>query len=490
MEDESFSDFDNLKSKIKKENDKILFDESVKCIESGAFRAAGILIWLSISESLHSTLKKMAFKDSEVSNSLKIIEESKSKEMEIVNQAKSNGLINEKEKDQLEAIRKARNNYAHPTNESPTKKELLCSLNSAVSLVLSKEPLLKYSYADKFISSIVEDLHYFEDDESLVDEYAANFIKNLHKDVYYHAYKELVEKIENIFFEADNNFRIIIRRGFIFANKLLNSLIEHELIENWDNFWEKSLNDAKITSSILFSDINIWEKINSRSKNRIFGYLIEDPMRNGENLSPRYFNQINQLYLNKYLDSNLRTKFVEVINSYNYESLEGLDLDPELYFKRAINDLKSRNWHKQNPALNCVLFNGIDKLDNDSKEILGRNILQSAHGHSNVSRKFIKDSYNDTLDGTDLDYYLLKGLLFEIFVNEENKFRFKNYQLFKILDMIIGHIDCEKLFGELFLVLSEMKLDPSECNLILEKLNKYDAKDNEYVEKMISIFSV
>lgn len=55
-----FNDYQNWKSEIYDDNDKILFDEIVKCIENEAYRSASVMIWVLCAESLYKKLKRLS----------------------------------------------------------------------------------------------------------------------------------------------------------------------------------------------------------------------------------------------------------------------------------------------------------------------------------------------------------------------------------------------------------------------------------------------
>lgn len=95
------------------------------------------------------------------------------------------------------------------------------------------------------------------------------------------------------------------------------------------------------------------------------------------------------------------------------------------YTERLIKALASHNWYKQNPAasllwnLGPVAMKGISP---NNLEDLGRNILQSADGTAGDSLNFLRW----TLDlSVQWPAPFIKGLLYECFLNENNKFRCK-----------------------------------------------------------------
>lgn len=94
-----------------------------------------------------------------------------------------------------------------------------------------------------------------------------------------------------------------------------------------------------------------------------------------------------------------------------------------------ISDLKSCNWHKQNPAIEKFLSYGSEKFDKNQQFVIGRNILQSS-GYAHNSTGFIEDIQNkiiryNTQEG---ENHILNGILFEIYFDSNGDFRLNNFK--------------------------------------------------------------
>ncbi len=113
---------------------------------------------------------------------------------------------------------------------------------------------------------------------------------------------------------------------------------------------------------------------------------------------------------------------------YNLEDGKGI-------VDKYITELKTYNWYKQNPAINDLIkenFNIVqDSLDNrDSFFVLGRNIIQSAEGSSGSAISFIENlSFHLNSWPKFAQKAILDGCLFEVFFDSNGNLR--NYGQYK-----------------------------------------------------------
>nr|WP_283292363.1 hypothetical protein [Edwardsiella anguillarum]WHP85875.1 hypothetical protein MQ095_20160 [Edwardsiella anguillarum]WHP89720.1 hypothetical protein MQ088_20005 [Edwardsiella anguillarum]WHP93519.1 hypothetical protein MQ091_19990 [Edwardsiella anguillarum]WHP97272.1 hypothetical protein MQ096_20200 [Edwardsiella anguillarum]WHQ01122.1 hypothetical protein MQ082_20120 [Edwardsiella anguillarum] len=118
------------------------------------------------------------------------------------------------------------------------------------------------------------------------------------------------------------------------------------------------------------------------------------------------------------------------ISSYSSSAIKDSDfiLDETKWSHRTIAELKVSNWYSQNPAINNISPEKINKAGRDSLCVLGRNILQAADGGSNMASEFLS-TFKDKTKGVKADKikYLLDGIIFEIFFNSDGELR-KNFK--------------------------------------------------------------
>ncbi len=91
---------------------------------------------------------------------------------------------------------------------------------------------------------------------------------------------------------------------------------------------------------------------------------------------------------------------------------------------KIIQQLKTRNWHKQNPAIEKLYTINLSSLSNNQAFILGRNIYQCACAPVNSAVYFI-DNLRQSLSNfpTNMAQCVLVGIFYEIYFNSEGDFR-------------------------------------------------------------------
>lgn len=99
-------------------------------------------------------------------------------------------------------------------------------------------------------------------------------------------------------------------------------------------------------------------------------------------------------------------------------------LDPAQPAHRAISELKSYNWYRQNPAIKSLTPELIEGSGSDTLFVLGRNIYQAAGGSANEALIFLRQFIPRTQAyEQQRRRALLDGILFEIFFNRNGEFR-------------------------------------------------------------------
>ena len=135
-------------------------------------------------------------------------------------------------------------------------------------------------------------------------------------------------------------------------------------------------------------------------------------------------------------------------NKKNNKSLSSLPYDDEVIkdvyfdenkddFSKLIKEIKSSNWHRQNPAIEEILKIPANSLNINELFILGRNLLQSSGAANNAVDFFMKDLNSNlslyTISDTN---HLLNGILFEIYFNSYGEFRVDNRKDFFFQEII------------------------------------------------------
>ena len=217
-----FENYPTWKSKIFDKSDEILFDEIVKCIDAEAYRAANIMICISFTESLYEKLKILSESNKNIKHDLKNYQ-NQEKDFLLLEYAKKYNLINELEYEHLNVIMKARNNYAHPNFEYPTKIQVISYLYYTVEYVLKIPPYYSFLYAKSFIENhLIKDPFYWEGKNNIqIKNYAKNFLKRLDKNSFKTVLNLLFQSLEKLFNEYDENKQNCIDNCLIYLNELI-----------------------------------------------------------------------------------------------------------------------------------------------------------------------------------------------------------------------------------------------------------------------------
>ncbi|MDB5141074.1 MAG: hypothetical protein JWR12_2990 [Mucilaginibacter sp.] len=98
-------------------------------------------------------------------------------------------------------------------------------------------------------------------------------------------------------------------------------------------------------------------------------------------------------------------------------------------FSALIEEAKSADWNRQNPAFETLLRIPASKLDKNQQFILGRNLLQ-ASGYSFKAGNFFENlSHQLSFYQDGEENHVLNGILFEIYFDSRGEFRHKNIKL-------------------------------------------------------------
>lgn len=419
----------SLKNQIVDEKDRILFDEIIACYESGALRAAYIMTWISILESLKQKLNKMAIKDSQVEKFVAKIKEKEEKgeyisDKRILEKSKEYGLLSFIEYEKLENIRKMRNVYAHPYQTAPSSEEVIAAIKIAVESVLSKPPLLRHGYVKEIIDSLANDFHYIDDDEKKIRDFARNIAYKIHPDTYPYIFRISCDHLESLIKKPDRN-RFVKR-----LNIFIEELFKVVKLSNIDDSWkiEKLCKQFPIGSALVLSTTRIWKFIPEQIQDMLIGYLLESVSKD-KILSPTPFGlkKVFSLYTKGLLTDSQQKKFFNTITKKTipYHTLLQAGIPLKFYVNKILEDLKSYNWHIQNTA--AVALSNIDSrqffdLSEEQQEELGRNILQASEGNAfdviNFLNKVSKAPYL-------YPKAFIKGIFFETLFNENKQFRLK-----------------------------------------------------------------
>jgi len=385
---------EDLRQRISEAVDLLLFDEAAKCLEAQAYRAAYIMTWICIAESLRNKFVVMSQRDATVGRIVGQIEQAKQQDRPtdklLLENAAQIGLITAEELKKLEYIREMRNIYAHPTGADPSKQEVLAALVIAVETVLSRPPLLRHGYVASLLRSLFEDRHFLDDVPATVREYATGVAHRVHPEVLPYLLKGLTERLEQTI--IDPELRVFQRRGLEFGATLLAEMRPDLSAEAWNIL--AIVQKYPAASSLLLSTPEVWPLLPEQCQDMVLGHLVE-PVRGSQVQPPTGpgLQRARALYWAGSLTTRQQERFCSSFERAPYVILKEAGVPLQEYAKRVIMGLSSHDWYMQNPASDALRDAGANecsRVDKDIQEQLGRNILQAAEGKARSAESFIR----------------------------------------------------------------------------------------------------
>lgn len=453
-----FSNYHYWINDVKDDNDKELFNEIISCIDSKSYRSASIMIWILCAESLHKKLNQFSQNNSQLVNDLKNWEENDKNEADLLDLCEKYNLINNMDYNQLNLIREARNDYAHPNFTSPSKNEVLSYLFFALNSVLSKSSQYSFLEAKNLLELLLKDPIQLGNRNSIqIRTYSRNLISKLNPKTYKSILKLLFDLTEELLIDFEPEKQKCIDIGLTLIKELI--LVDKELIN--EEKCNKFLNNSKITSCNVFSQIEIWKILDLNTRFKTFKY--SSKFENEIFSEIDFINRFHKLNENDLLDYNLKEDFNKILDNTSIDLILNSEISTQTQFEKIISNFKSYDWHIQNPTAKILRQKDLTHFNDEQLEIIGRNLLQAADGRSWESQTTIDHflrNYDDFIPES-----LVKGILFEIFINEEKEFRFKENYFRKPIITISSHEEFQSIYNQL-----------------LNEIKKSDAKDNRYYQ--------
>jgi hypothetical protein len=412
------------------EDDKTLFQEAVSSASKGAPRGAYILIWIACAESLKRKFKEASLRDGQAGRIVGEIQDGednhRSVDLLILDRAKSYGFIDDTTFQKLKHVYDLRCLYGHPYETAPTDLEILSAADVIVTEVLAKPTLLRHGFVDRLISQLFGDINFLEQNELSVRPFASDIADRIHPSAYFYLLEKYSEKIEASFRDATLN--VVTRRGLWFLREFLEKVgTSFYTATQWHDFTSRYPYTAQ---AVLLANLDVYATIGVRARDYIISYMISESAQR-----PTLLKRLERLYEFHFMSDSQVRRF----QSINIATASAANLKVTSCFLVVIEALKSHDWYKQNPAAVLVKSSArsdIRALSQDDQVLLGRNILQAADGSSGESIGLI-DSYVE--DQSNLPEGLIKGIVFECFVNEDDMFRFKLLQTGKALQLLKTH---------------------------------------------------
>jgi len=464
---------DDLRNQITEEEDKILFDETSGCFLSGHYRAAYILSWITIIESLKRKIKLFSnLGDSGATDAVKEIEEAEDKKLAadrlIFEKSKKCGIIDNADLSTVNYLWEQRCLFAHPYNKQPEIDEVKHIIGQSVKLVLGRQLLYNKDFLSALSENIATKPFFLPNEIERVREFATRTIART--PIYLHPFffKTLLFKVGQII-EAPEKFNELIKLRYYVVELFVNTELNLS-----DAKW--SLED-KVTKFpyecvVGFVHQDIWEKLPTRIKEMLIAYVVS------ENDTKRLINLkdiVLKLIENNKLEKNLTFIYYSKLDKLDFNSAINFYGNRDSKFDRIITELKSWRYEQQSPVIDHLKTEGATKflnsLDIDQQFCLGRLLRECASEGHWKTQHFLSDIINGTRTVPD---YLKAGIAFSSFINRQDRYSLDKefvVRAVKLLNSISEEIQ-NRVYSQINKVLNEntpdafYKMNFSEHSLI------------------------
>jgi hypothetical protein len=430
--------------RVLSEQDQILFREAAKAAQVSAFRAAYVMVWLSCAESLKRKFIELAPRDGNAGRVVGGIQRRESTHQAvdkyILEQAKKYGLLTETEFTRLEHVYTMRCVYGHPYEEQPTAEELVAAASTVVDVVLSQPTKLRHGYLQDQVHLLTERRAFLDDLFEAVERYADLIQTKADDSLHLWFLRKLWDKLQSI--AIDPSMAVFLRRGIWFSIVYLRRT--REIFDDW-GVVEDLIQYPAVLSQVL-SDQELFNRIGDSAQDMVVGFLLDESA-----LDSGYLERLKDLASKDLLNGRQRERLAEFIREIPLEYLASSGIHPSYYADRIIEELKSRNWYVQNPAIKVLKNVGAERIgwiSSGVQQRLGNNVLQAAEGSAREARSFLRAISNSEDPWPD-DF--IEGIITECFVNDDNEIRFKAECLYQALRCMrtIGEASRTAIIGRL-----------------------------------------
>lgn len=411
----------DLRNQITEEEDKILFDETSGCFLTGHYRAAYILSWITIIESLKRKIKLFSnLGDSRATDAVKEIEEAEDKKLStdrlIFEESKKCGIIDNADLSTINYLWEQRCLFAHPYNKQPEIDEVKHIIGQSIKLVLGRHLLYNKDFLSDLSENIATKPFFLPNEIERVREFAIRTIARTPIDLHPFFFKTLLFKVGQII-EVPEKFNELRKLRYylveLFANTELNLS---------DNKWslEDRVTKFPYECVVGFVHQDIWEKLPMRIKEMLIAYVVS------ENDTKRLINLkaiVRSLIENNKLEEALRLKFYSKLEKLDFNSAINFYGNNDSKYDRIIAELESWQYERQNPVIDHLKTEGaaefLNSLHTEKQFYLGRLLRACASGGHWKTQYLLSDIINGTVT---VPENLKAGIALSSFINRQDKY--------------------------------------------------------------------
>jgi len=443
-----------LRNQILEVDDIVLFNEATGCFLSQHYRAAYIMSWISLIESLKRKIKEFSDigdkKAIEAVKSIEKIEEQKhSTDKLIFEESKKIGIIDNADLSTINYLWEQRCLFAHPYNKQPEIDEVKYIIGQTVKLVLGKQLFYNRDFLTQLTENIATKPFFLPYQYEKIREFANTTISRTPTVLHPFFFKTLLSKVGELINISEKSNELKKLRYFIielFANTTLNLTDEKWSLEN-------RVTDYPYESVIGFVDKDIWRKLPERIKEMLIAFVINEK-------DTKRLNNLNiiigKLITNDVLEDNFKQNFHDKLKSVDFNSAINFYGNDESKYYRIILELESWDFYKQNIVIDyfksIVFSEFLDKLDKEKQIYLGKLLKVCATKPNFKTERFLVDIEKDIIK---VPENVKAGIAISSFINLENKYSIKKDSIvnaIKLLNKISEEIQNE-VYSQIFEIL-------------------------------------
>ncbi|RMH17673.1 MAG: hypothetical protein D6698_08045 [Gammaproteobacteria bacterium] len=437
-------DLSNYSAAILYSEDRPLFDDAVAAAKAGALRAAYVMIWLACAESLKRRFREAQKRDSAAGSIVGDIEtkerEHRSVDKFVLDKAHEYGFLSDPGHTILNHVYEMRCLYGHPYEEAPSQEQVSHAAAVVVEHVLSKPVKLRHGFGKQLLKSLLENRNYLDDQQTAVTAFTKDIIPRLDESIHGWLLDKYWEELEEL--ADDSSMAIFFRRGIWFCRTMLTEVGVD--VFSHDEWHERAGRFPKTLMRVC-GIADIFKEIGNRAQDALVGSILVESSTHASVLT--YLERLNN---DGALSVRQQERFTERISEMDSSELRSAALSTKTCYEKLIAAMKSYDWYVQNPAIELIVSNGPDQaaeLTEQQQIELGRNILQSAEGASNMAARFLVRLSDE---GSRWPLGIVRGIALETFTNEKQELRFKTKHLHRVLDALdrLPNTELEQVVAE------------------------------------------
>jgi hypothetical protein len=439
-----------IESRIIDAEDKIIFREVTISMKSNCFRAAYILSWISLVESLKRKINQYAsIGDKNAEAAVEKIEKAEAQKLSvdklIYEVAKECGIIDDSELSTITFLWERRCLFAHPYEKQPDLEEVKYIITQSINISLGKELQFNKNYIEELCTHIAEKPFYLPNEVEKVQDYAKKIVGRTPEKLYPFFFKTLLFKIEDLKDDETKLYELRKLRYFILEIFLKTS----RSLEDPDWGLENRATKYPFESYLGFVHHQIWSKIPDRIKEMLISYFeFEKKVERHIILKAITKNLISE----NVLEEKYRTRFYRILDKESFDSAIDYYGDHKMAFKRIVNGLETNNYETQNPIIDYLRTDRavslISGLDINKQHSLGQLITQAASSGHWKSQHFVNSliadqfKYSDFVKaGVALGYFLTTKKALRLDYNDIQK----GFEIFNAINAEALQLTIEEL---------------------------------------------